>query len=79
MHTYKILLSKITDVQEFVNAVNKYSFDIDLRSGKYLVDAKSIMGIFSLDLSKEIEMNIEVEDEALVKEFEVSIEKFLIG
>lgn len=78
MRTYKILLSKITDVQEFVNAVNKYSFDIDLRSGKYLVDAKSIMGIFSLDLSKEIEMSIEVEDEALVKEFEVSIEKFLI-
>lgn len=78
MRTYKILLSKITDVQEFVNAVNKYSFDIDLRSGKYLVDAKSIMGIFSLDLSKEIEMSIEVEDETLVKEFEVSIEKFLI-
>lgn len=78
MRTYKILLSKITDVQGFVNAVNKYSFDIDLRSGKYLVDAKSIMGIFSLDLSKEIEMSIEVEDEALVKEFEVSIEKFLI-
>ena len=78
MRTYKILLSKITDVQEFVNTVNKYSFDIDLRSGKYLVDAKSIMGIFSLDLSKEIEMSIEVEDETLVKEFEVSIEKFLI-
>ena len=78
MRTYKILLSKITDVQEFVNVINKYSFDIDLRSGKYLVDAKSIMGIFSLDLSKEIEMSIEVEDEALVREFEVSIEKFLI-
>lgn len=78
MRTYKILLSKITDVQDFVNVVQKYSFDIDLRSGKYLVDAKSIMGIFSLDLSKEIEMSIEVEDEALVKEFESAINVFLI-
>ena len=44
-------LQAINDVKEFVNIVMKYDFDIDLVSGRYAVDAKSIMGIFSLDLS----------------------------
>ena len=61
MSTYNILLKSINDVKDFVNIVNKYDFDVDIKSGRYIVDAKSIMGIFSLDLSKPIKM--EVHDE----------------
>ena len=56
MKTVKVMLATINDVKAFVNAVTKYDFDVDLVSGRYAVDAKSIMGIFSLDLSKVIEL-----------------------
>jgi len=56
MKTFNILLRSINDVKDFVNISNKYDFDIDLTSGRYVVDAKSIMGIFSLDLSKSIKV-----------------------
>ncbi|MEE1393945.1 MAG: HPr family phosphocarrier protein [Negativibacillus sp.] len=62
MKREKIMLKTINDVKAFVNAVTKYNFDVDLLSGRYAVDAKSIMGIFSLDLSKEIEMEVHSDD-----------------
>jgi phosphotransferase system HPr-like phosphotransfer protein len=58
MKTFNILLKSINDVKDFVNISNKYNFDIDLTSGRYIVDAKSIMGIFSLDLSKAIKVEV---------------------
>lgn len=58
MKTFNIVLSSINDVKNFVNIVNKYEFDVDLTSGRYVVDAKSIMGIFSLDLSKPIKVEV---------------------
>jgi len=58
MKSFNILLKSINDVKDFVNAANKYDFDIDLTSGRYVVDAKSIMGIFSLDLSKPIKVEV---------------------
>ncbi len=58
MKTFNILLGSINDVKTFVNIVGKYEYDIDLTSGRYIVDAKSIMGIFSLDLSKPIKVEI---------------------
>ncbi len=61
MKTFNILLSSINDIKAFVNIVNKYEFDVDLTSGRYVVDAKSIMGIFSLDLSKTIKVDIHSE------------------
>ncbi len=65
MKTFDILLNSINDIKAFVNIVNKYSFDVDLTSGRYVVDAKSIMGIFSLDLSKPIKVDVHAEgDEA---------------
>ncbi len=71
MKTFNIQLNSINDVKVFVNTVNKYSFDIDLTSGRYVVDAKSIMGIFSLDLSKPIKIEIFDENcDSLVKELE---------
>ena len=54
MRTCNIMLNTINDVKGFVNIVCKYDFDVDLISGRYAIDAKSIMGIFSLDLSKPI-------------------------
>ena len=69
MKTLEVMLSSINDVKDFVNAVTKYPFDIDLTSGRYVVDAKSIMGIFSLDLSKPIKVEIHNENcDVLVNE-----------
>ena len=64
MKREQIMLKTINDVKAFVNSVAKYDFDVDLLSGRYAVDAKSIMGIFSLDLSKPIELNIHANDGA---------------
>lgn len=56
MHKATIKLDTINDVKAFVNTVAAFDFDVDLVSGRYAVDAKSIMGIFSLDLSKPIQL-----------------------
>lgn len=58
MKSTVIKLDTINDVKNFVNTVSKYDFDVDLVSGRYAVDAKSIMGIFSLDLAKPIKVEI---------------------
>ena len=58
----KIRLSSIEDVRNFVEVVRQFEGDIDLASGRYIVDAKSIMGIFSLDLSKPIDLNVHAQD-----------------
>ena len=58
-----VILATINDVKEFVSIVSLCDFDVDLISGRYAVDAKSIMGIFSLDLSKPIELTIHESDE----------------
>ncbi len=70
-----VLLQAINDVKEFVNIVMKYEFDIDLVSGRYAVDAKSIMGIFSLDLSKPIELNAHTDD---AEAFFAEIDKYIV-
>ena len=62
MKSCEIMLTSINDVKNFVNIVNNYDFDVDLVSGRYVVDAKSIMGIFSLDLSKPIKVEIPTDD-----------------
>ena len=49
-------------MKAFVNEITKFDNDFDLVSGRYVIDAKSIMGIFSLDLSKPIDLNIHAED-----------------
>ena len=64
MKTVMILLNSIDKVKSFVNDISKFDYDFDLVSGRYVIDAKSIMGIFSLDLSKPIELNIHAADSA---------------
>ena len=61
MYETTIQLNAINDVKDFVNKVMLFNYDIDLVSGRYAIDAKSIMGIFSLDLSKPIDLNIHAE------------------
>ena len=65
MKSVKISLSSIEAVRNFVEIVRKFNEEIDLSSGRYVVDAKSIMGIFSLDLSKPIDLNIHADGAAL--------------
>ena len=62
MKTFNVIINSINDVKNFVNIVSKYDFDIDLISDRYVVDAKSIMGIFSLDLTKPIKVEVHTDD-----------------
>ena len=62
MKTVQISLNSIDKVKSFVNAIGQFDCDFDLVSGRYVIDAKSIMGIFSLDLSKPIDLAIHAED-----------------
>ena len=64
--TVKIV--SMQDADKFNKLCSKFDCDMDLQSGKYYVDAKSIMGIFSLDLSKPLILNADTDDEELIKE-----------
>ena len=63
MKTVKICLNSIEKVKSFVNDITMFDADFDLVSGRYVIDAKSIMGIFSLELSKPIDLNIHAQEE----------------
>jgi phosphotransferase system HPr-like phosphotransfer protein len=77
MTSVKISLNSIDKVENFVNDITRFDSDFDLVSGRYVIDAKSIMGIFSLDLSKPINLNIhsEKEADAILK----TLEPYIIG
>ncbi|MBQ2745394.1 MAG: HPr family phosphocarrier protein [Lachnospiraceae bacterium] len=62
MKTVQICLNSIDKVKAFVNDITKFDTDFDLVSGRYVIDAKSIMGIFSLDLSKPIDLCIHADE-----------------
>ena len=70
-----INLKTFGDVQEFVNILMKFAFDIDLVSGRYIVDAKSIMGIYSLDLTKPIELQAHTDD---AEDLFAAIDKYIV-
>lgn len=73
---FKVDLKSIQSVKDFVNATNNFTGDVTLKSERYVVDGKSIMGIFSLDLSKPI--TVEVTPEEKTEEFKKTVEKFLV-
>lgn len=76
MKSVNVSLFSNTDVKDFVNIVGKYDFDIDLVSGRYVVDAKSIMGIFSLDLTKPIEVQFHTDSaDEIIEELKPYISK----
>lgn len=62
MKSVNIRLTMTDHVKNFVSIVNRYPYEMDLRSGRYVVDAKSILGIFSIDLSRPIRMDIYSDD-----------------
>ena len=62
MKTVQISLNSIDKVKSFVNDISRFDTDFDLVSGRYVIDAKSIMGIFSLDLSRNIELIIHADE-----------------
>lgn len=74
----KIKLKNINDIREFVNISNEYNFNITLSSGKYVVDAKQIIEVFSLDLNENINVNIKntIENEKI--DFLKKIKKYAI-
>ncbi len=75
MKEFEIRLSTIEDVRNFVNAVTLCEYDVDLASGRYVVDAKSIMGIFSLDLMNPIQMTVHSDD---CEKFLATVDRFII-
>lgn len=76
MKSYEIFFKSIIDVKNFVNIINDFDFDVDLVSGRYVVDAKSIMGIFSLDLSRPITLRAFTQD---VGDLEKAISEFMFN
>lgn len=65
MREVQIFLKSIADVKKFVQTITMFSGDFELISGKYIVDAKSILGLFSVDLSKPVTLRIESDDSKL--------------
>lgn len=75
MNKTTVMLGTINDVKNFVSVVAQCDYDVDLISGRYAVDAKSIMGIFSLDLSKPIKLEAHTDD---ASEFFAQIKEFIV-
>ena len=80
MKSIQISLQMASQVKRFVNLVQNYSFEIDLRSDRYVVDAKSVLGIFSLDLSKpvNVEIHAEEKDQEKCEELIAFLNEFVI-
>lgn len=75
MVTKNIRIDTIEDVKDFVTKVTRCSYDVDIVSGRYAIDAKSIMGIFSLDLSKPLELRLHSDD---CNELLAELDKYII-
>ncbi len=75
MKSFYIKLLTIEDIRRFVDIVTRQDFDIDLSSGRYVVDAKSIMGIFSLDLMNKILLTAHSDN---TEKLEEELAKFIV-
>ena len=75
MQSVMISLNSIEKVKQFVNIITRYDGDFDLSSGRYVIDAKSIMGIFSLDLSKPLKLDIH--NDEIIDELKPLIEAYI--
>ncbi|MBS5793434.1 MAG: HPr family phosphocarrier protein [Lachnospirales bacterium] len=75
MNCFNILLDTVDKVKDFSGLINKFDGEFDLISDKYIIDAKSLMGIFSLDLKKPLKL--EVTNVENIEDLEVSLKKFM--
>lgn len=73
-----VLIDSINKVKNFVNIASKIEGDIFLKSGRYLIDGKSIMGIFSLDLAYPIEMIFEGLDDTQYEDAVAKLKEFIL-
>jgi phosphotransferase system HPr-like phosphotransfer protein len=73
----KILLNSFDKVSDFVSDANQVDEDIDLSSDRYMVDAKSILGVYSLNLSKPMDMVIHAES-SRTKEFQERFKRYIV-
>ena len=78
MTSIKVNLDSVNKVKEFVEITGKFPEDLDLAYGKYVIDAKSLMGIFSLDLSKPLDLTINSDDEDRVEEISAAFSSFRV-
>ena len=72
----KVVLNDVSKVQDFVNTCNKFDFDIYMQSGRYIINAKSIMGVLSLDLSKPVDAKPDTMDISTTQTFYENIVRF---
>ena len=79
MKTVKISLDSIDKVKTFVNDINRFNAEFDLVSGRYIIDAKSIMGIFSLDISRPIDLNIHNAEQDQLDEIMEALKPYLVS
>ena len=77
MYTADIQLSTVEHVKNFVSSISNFDFLVDIKQGKYCVNAKSIMGIFSMDLTKALTVSADVDAESTEK-LDAAIEEFKI-
>lgn len=75
----KVRINTINKVKSFVNEMVKVDAEIDLISGRYVIDAKSIMGVFSLDLTKDLEIVIRTEDQAEIEKFNTLVASYVVN
>ena len=75
MLTVQILLNNIDSVNRFVAKMSEKDYDVDLASGKYLVNAKSMMGVLSLDLTNPVTVTADTDDESFLDEIEEYVAK----
>lgn len=78
MFKVNVKLDAVDKIKRFVNTITKFDVDMDLMHRKYVIDAKSIMGVFSLDLSKPLELHINTDDVAVVEEIKSAIREFIL-
>ena len=76
--TFLVSLNAIDKVKSFVNVTSSFVNDFDLVSGRYVIDGKSIMGIFSLDLTKNIDLIVHYEDEAEITKIADALSSFIV-
>jgi len=78
MKTMQVSINSIDKVKSFVNIISKFDFDVDMVSGRYIIDAKSIMGIFSLDLSNPIDLIVHAEG-AQLEQALAAIQSYIVS
>lgn len=78
MNEFYIKVDSVDKVKDFVKVTNKIMPDMDLIVGRYIIDAKSIMGIFSVDLTRKIRLKIHSDNEKECTEIRKKLEKFIV-